>query len=562
MPAPHLWFTALVLTCALAATASGQSSKSKTAKTRSASGATQNDVKELRDLVSAQQRQLEAQGQQMEQLKAQLQQLLDATQQANAAAGGQRSAEQAQSTATQASAEAPRLADQASANAVQTETLLALVKSTTDESRRLSALSDLLGRFRFNGDIRVRGESFFQDYSGFRDRTRARVRVRFGLEGKLNEDFTAGFALATGSLGDPTTTNETFTNFFDRKTIGLDKGYITYNPLAHPWISATGGKFAYQWQRTAVTGDPDLNPEGFDVKLSFDTHTPVVKNVTVQAINYLFSEVTSGTDSYALGGQAQTRLQIGRWTATPSFLAVKWNNPSAILLASAFAVQSTNTGNSKIGPFVPGEGPGCASGSAGSAPLPAVPPCAFAPNGMTNAVILGPDGKTPRFLSGFFYTDFILNNQIKTSLERWPVNLVLEFEDNLDGAAHPIDPNGKALRQFGSQNKAYEADISLGQLKNRNDLQFGYVWYRQEQDAVLSAFAESDQRAPTNVLQNRVYALWKLRANTVASFTWWHGRTLNSNLENSAALIQKTVTKAGQVEPYLNRFQFDLIYTF
>lgn len=565
MPAPHLWFTALVLTCAMAATASGQLSKSETAKTRSTSGATQNDVKELRDLVSAQQRQLEAQGQQMEQLKAQLQQLLDATQQANAAAQrGQSSAEQAQSTAAQAqqSAEAPRGADQASANAVQTETLLALVKSTTDESRRLSSLSDLVSRFRFNGDIRVRGESFFQDYSGFQERNRARVRVRFGLEGKLNEDFTAGFALATGSLGDPTTTNETFTNFFDRKTIGLDKGYITYNPLAHPWISATGGKFAYQWQRTAVTGDPDLNPEGLDVKLSFDTHNSLVKNVTIQAISYLFSEVTAGTDSYALGGQAQTRLQIGPWTAAPSFLAVKWNNPSAILQASAFAVQSINTGNSKTGPFVPGEGPGCSSGSAGNAPLPAVPPCAFAPNGMTNAVILGPDGKTPRFLSGFLYTDFILNNQIKTGLERWPVNLVLEFEDNLDGAAHPIDPNGKVLRQFGPQNKAYEADISLGQLKNRNDLQFGYVWYRQEQDAVLSAFAESDQRAPTNILQNRVYALWKLRANTVASFTWWHGRTLNSNLENSAALVQKTVTKAGQVEPYLNRFQFDLIYTF
>lgn len=343
MPAPHLWFTALVLTCAMAATASGQLSKSETAKTRSTSGATQNDVKELRVLVSAQQRQLEAQGQQMEQLKAQLQQLLDATQQANAAAQrGQSSAEQAQSTAAQAqqSAEAPRGADQASANAVQTETLLALVKSTTDESRRLSSLSDLVSRFRFNGDIRVRGESFFQDYSGCQERNRARVRVRFGLEGKLNEDFTAGFALAAGSLGDPTTTNETFTNFFDRKTIGLDKGYITYNPLAHPWISATGGKFAYQWQRTAVTGDPDLNPEGLDVKLSFDTHNSLVKNVTIQAISYLFSEVTAGTDSYALGGQAQTRLQIGPWTAAPSFLAVKWNNPSAILQASAFAVQS------------------------------------------------------------------------------------------------------------------------------------------------------------------------------------------------------------------------------
>jgi hypothetical protein len=386
--------------------------------------------------------------------------------------------------------------------------------------------------------------------------------VRFGVEGKLNEDFTAGFALATGSLGDPTTTNETFTNFFDRKTIGLDKGYITYNPVAHKWISATGGKFAYQWQRTAVTGDPDLNPEGFDVKFSFDTNHPVVKNVTFQVLNYLFSEVTSGTDSYALGAQAQAKLQIGPWTATPSFLAVKWQNPSALLQASAFAVQSTNTGSSKTGPFVPGEGPGCASGSAGGTPLPSVPPCAFSANGETNAVVLGPDGKTPRFLSGFFYADFILNNQIKTGLARWPLNLLLEFEDNLDAAAHPLDPDGKVLPQFGSQNKEYGADISLGQLKNKNDLQFGYAWYRQEQDAVLASFAESDQRAPTNILQNRIYALWRLRANTLASFTWWRGRTLNTNLQNNAALIQKSITTAGQTEPHLDRLQFELIYSF
>jgi endonuclease III-like uncharacterized protein len=53
--------------------------------------------------------------------------------------------------------------------------------------------------------------------------------------------------------------------------------------------------------------------------------------------------------------------------------------------------------------------------------------------------------------------------------------------------------------------------------------------------------------------------LYKLRQNTVANFTWWHGRTLNTNLEN-AVLVQGL--KAGQVEPWLNRLQFDLNYSF
>ena len=110
----------------------------------------------------------------------------------------------------------------------------------------------------------------------------------------------------------PPTTNETFTNFFDRKTIGLDRGYITYNPLAHKWLSLTGGKFAYAWNRTQVTGDPDINPEGFNEKFSWDLSTPVVKNFTVHFMQLLFNEATAGTDSYALGGQVSGKLQFGR----------------------------------------------------------------------------------------------------------------------------------------------------------------------------------------------------------------------------------------------------------
>ncbi len=75
----------------------------------------------------------------------------------------------------------------------------------------------------------------------------------------------------------------------------------------------------------------------------------------------------------------------------------------------------------------------------------------------------------------------------------------------------------------------------------------------------LASFAESDQRAPTNILQNRWYALWKVRANTIASYTFWYGRSLNSNLQHAALA---TGTTAGQQEPYLKRMQFDLIYSF
>ncbi len=552
---PSLW---LGLVISAATLLSAQTTSKPTFKPRKVAIKSEvvsaSEVNALRYALAAQQKQMEEQRQQVDQLKSQLQQLLDATRQANTDAQKvQGSAEQAQATATQAqqsASEAQHAADQASANATEAKTALSAVESASkDEDKKVSALQDLVGRFRFVGDVRVRGESFFQD--GVADRNRARIRVRFGVDGKLNEDFVGGIALATGSLGDPTTTNESLTNFFDRKTIGLDRGFITYNPLAHRWLSLTGGKFAYAWNRTQVTGDPDINPEGFNEKFSWDLQTSGVKNFTVQFMQLLFNEAAAGTDSYALGGQVSGKLQLGRFTITPSFLAIKWNNPDSILQASAFAVQATTTTG---GLPVPGEGPGCGKGSG----LPTVPLCVFAANGMTNATYNDPSGK-PHFYSQFLYADFILNNQIRTRWERLPVNLLLEYENNLEAKDHPLSPTGTVLSSLGKQSHTYLADINLGQTKDKNDIQVGYAWLREEQDAALASFAESDQRAPTNILQNRWYALWKVRANTVASYTFWYGRSLNSNLQHA---ILAAGTTAGQREPYLKRLQFDLIYSF
>jgi hypothetical protein len=542
---------------------------------------TAKEVQDLKEAVAAQQQQIRQQNQLVEQLRSQLQQLVDATQQANAAAQkaasgvdvAQTTAAQAQQSATQAKS----AADQAASNAADVKSALAVVNTTTqDERRQLSALEALVGRFRFSGDVRIRGESYFQ--SGVPDDNLARVRVRFGMDGQLNQDFVAGFALATGSLGNPTSTNETLTNVFDRKTIALDRGFITYNPVAHNWLTLTGGKFPYPWQRTSVTFDPDLNPEGFDEKASFDFSGPL-QNVNIQGIELLYNQANGkpgipSQDSYALGMQIAGRFVFGPWTVTPSFLSLKWNRPDAILQESAFATGATTTGYQPATPTggptpspitgipIPGEGQGCAKGTS----FPSFPPCVFAPNGMTNATFVDSKG-VPHFYSGYNYADFVLPNQIQTGFTRLPVNILLEFLDNLDAENHPLNTKGAVITTLGSQNKEYGFDVSVGQVKNKNDIQVGYAWYREEQDAAIASFVESDQRAPTNILQNRIYALWKLRSNTLASFTWWHGRALNTNLENNVALFNNyssvaTITKPGQQEPYLNRLQFDLIYTF
>lgn len=578
------------------------------------------DVQALKDAVAAQQAQIQALSQQLQQTNQQLQQTNQQFQQT------QQQLQAAQQSAADAQQKAAALSDsfapKESVDKLSTQfadvqtTLTNNAVSEQEQQKRFTGLEETLGRFRWTGDVRVRGESYFQGYTGCaacNDRNRARIRVRFGFEGKLNDDFIAGIALASGTQGDPTTTNETLTNNFDRKTIALDRGYITYNPTAAKWFSATAGKFAFTWARTSLTFDPDINPEGFVEKFSKDfTGVPMVKNVNVQFMQLLYNELSgtsskalgvggAGRDSFAVGGQIGARLQPTKfWTLTPSFTLLNFRYPDALLNSSAFAVGATNAGGTGTGTVTvagttypvtitgvtttaPGEGPGCATIKGGStapqlASATLVGGCPFGANGMTNSTYLDANGNA-HFLSGFLYADLILNNQFKTGLARLPLNLLAEFEDNLNAAAHPYDYTATGVQStstpntsLGSQSKAYMFDISLGQQKKKNDIQFGYSFEREEQDAAIASWGESDQRAPTNVLQHRFYGLWRVAPNTTASFTWWHGRTLDPYLENAAlAPGMKVSTTAGTgvlvpgsgaQEPWLNRLQFDLIYTF
>jgi hypothetical protein len=177
---------------------------------------------------------------------------------------------------------------------------------------------------------------------------------------------------------------------------------------------------------------------------------------------------------------------------------------------------------------------------------------------MTNATFVDAKGQR-HFLSGFEYADFILNSQLKTGLSRFPLSLMLEYENNLKAASHPLDSKGNVIAGIGSQNQAYLGEISMGQIKNRNDLQFGYSFWRSGQDSILATFSESEQRAATNIIEHHIFASWRLQSNVVAAYNVWIGRTLNSNLQH--AVLAPGVTP-GETELFLMRHQFDLIYSF
>lgn len=562
-----LAWTVLLLVAASASAQTAAAKRRPQAKRRAAAPAavTADDVKALREALAAQQQQMAAQQQQMQQLQQQLQQVQQQLQQTQTAATAAESKlEQFQSS----SSEQQRMYKSLEANVNDIKANATSMAATTQEQqKKVSAVAGLVKTIRWTGDIRVRQEDFF--LPGQNPRVRQRIRLRLGIEGQLGQDFIGGIGLASGTLADSTSTNETLTNFFERKIIGFDRGYITYNPTAHKWLSLTGGKFAYTWQRTNQTFDPDLNPEGFSEKLSFDVKNSPLKNFTFTGMQLLFNENsatkfgTSGIDSYAVGGQVLAKVGLGkRWTMTPSYSLLNWHNANVILNAPAvnggtFPVSGTS--NIVCAPVT----------ALGAAPACSFAVTPFAPNGMTNAYAItarASNGNLTReFLSKFLYSDLILENTIDTGHARWPWRVLLEYENNLRAVA---PGPGRS-----PQSHMYLVETNLGQTKNKGDLLFGYAWVRQEQDSTIASFTESDQRIPTNVLQHRVYAQHKVHPKAVLAYTLWVGRVLDTSLFAATAnpfgapdTLQTGFLAPGvfpgQHDKYLKRMQFDLIYTF
>jgi hypothetical protein len=537
----------------------------KAAARRAAPAVTAEDVQALRAALLAQQQQLAAQQQAIEEMRRQLREVqgqLQAAQSTSSAA--QTMLAQAQTSA----AEQGRIYKSLEADVTDMKAGAASAAlGAQAEQKRLSALESALKSLRWTGDIRLRQDSMF--LAGQNPRIRERIRVRLGIEGDLGQDFVGGIGLTTGTLADAISTNETLTNFFERKVIAFDRGFITYHPKAHPWLSLTGGKFAFTWQRTNQTFDPDLNPEGFSERLSFDTHHPVFQNVTFTAMQLLFGENSntkfgvSGVDSFAVGGQVMTKLAIGkRWTITPSYALLNWRNENVILNAPAVTGGTLPvSGTSSIV---------CAPVTA----LGAAPVCSFAivpysPNGMTNSYRItaqAANGNLARqFMSRFLYSDLILENSISTGKARWPWRVLLEYENNLRAEA--------PLPGRSPQSHLYLAETSLGQTRNKGDFQFGYAWARQEQDSTIASFVESEQRLPTNVLQHRMYAQYRTHPRILLTGTLWVGRVLDSSLFAPAAnpfgpadRLQSGFlapgVSPGATDHYLKRIQFDVVYTF
>jgi hypothetical protein len=370
-----------------------------------------------------------------------------------------------------------------------------------------------IGNFNFSGDLRARYEPFFQEGA---ERHRERIRARFNLTGKLSDEFAGGMTIATGSLDDPVSTNQTLTGFLTRKNIGLDKAWITFKPKAAPFLKIDAGKFAYPWYRTPLTFDSDINPEGLAESLSFNPMSGFLKNFTIVGFQLPINEASNGYDSFILGGQIQSQFQLHPKARLSLYLAsVNFNRSDSIAVA---------LDNGSLKPSLA--------------------------NSNTYKVS---SGRVVGYASRFTYLDGIGKLDVNAS-PRYPITLQFDFVDNMRANGY-------------GENTGYWGDLIIGRQSEQKDLQFTYSYIRIEKDAVVGAFNESDLRSSTNVKNHKLQIAYMLRGNVTAQFTAWIGRLANpldnTGLIPASARAACSGTDTSRCEdPLLKRLQFDLTYKF
>ena len=429
-----------------------------------------------------------------------------------------------------------------------------------------------VGPFSFAGDFRLRDEPFFGGpVNNSQVRNRERFRLRFTANVKLNDDISGGFALASGDINDPISTNQTANQYYTRKPFLLDRAFINYTPHQLKALTLTGGKFAYPFYRTELVWDNDLNPEGLAEKLEWKGENwKVLKQFAVIGFQLPFAE-TSGVNfnlpntnnrsihqSVVYGGQVQTAWQLGSWAKlTLDAAYYDYHNPDPI----AFSIATVNASSPSLGLLRLGGS--SFQNSYQTATVSYIIPVDNGLGGTTGTTTVNSTIVNAKLNSGFGLFDTIAQLDFKTPSPRVPVRLLGDYVQNTkacQNAGNPIfvptEPANATVTIAtvnktcnSRQRRGYWLEARVGRQQLKGDFQVAYTRMFVEREAVMSAFNFSDMRQNSNVSEHRVELFYQALNNIQLGFTGLFGRPLNFGLSTPP-------------EPMLKRLQFDVIYKF
>ncbi|MHC3826852.1 MULTISPECIES: putative porin [Pseudomonas] len=148
------------------------------------------------------------------------------------------------------------------------------IAATAKKTNELSSFDQKLAwaaKTQFKGDVRFRQETVKNDgVPNSKDQDRQRIRARLGAYTEINPQVDTGIRIATGSSDDARSTNQDLNNYFDKKQIWLDQGYVDYHPDAIKNLHLIAGKMNQPWVSMGdIIWDSDINPEGLAVTYKY-----------------------------------------------------------------------------------------------------------------------------------------------------------------------------------------------------------------------------------------------------------------------------------------------------
>lgn len=140
------------------------------------------------------------------------------------------------------------------------------------------------------------------------DRDRLRFRARFGLNVKIDENWSGGVRLTTGSSTDPLSANQTLGTYNNRYTVLMDRAYLRYR--YHDQFNVVGGRFGNPWFGTDLLWHNDLSFDGIAGQWTPQLTERWRGFATLAAMPVQEVELSSA-DKWLFGGQVGASLSGG-----------------------------------------------------------------------------------------------------------------------------------------------------------------------------------------------------------------------------------------------------------
>ncbi len=225
------------------------------------------------------------------------------------------------------------------------ETRKELAKGTKD------GVPEWVQRLKVKGDVRFRNQVDWGQ-GVIENRFRERVRLRLGIEAKINDMIYGGGRLVTAQNDNPTdarSTNITLSGSFQKKYVTFDQYYIRIEPTlkyvdkSKLWM----GKFQNPFETTEMVWDSDICPEGMAIQYESPTlkygFLPATTLYGNAAMLWVMEVSSTKADAMLWGWQAGLKSDLYQPWGTTLNLAATCYDFSHYQTKSPSESTSTNT---------------------------------------------------------------------------------------------------------------------------------------------------------------------------------------------------------------------------